>query len=121
MNTNLKKSPIILDYSELKGIKANGLYLPRVRGREAVLWEANLKKTFLLGANLTGANLYGAKLVEANLVGAKNLEAALHIEDAIFDETIVTKREKAIIKKALKKKKQLFVVVDKKTPASYFY
>jgi uncharacterized protein YjbI with pentapeptide repeats len=116
MNTNLKKSPIILDYSELKGIKANGLYLPLVRGREAVLWEANLKKTFLLGANL-----YGAKLVEANLVGAKNLEAALHIEDAIFDETIVTKREKAIIKKALKKKKQLFVVVDKKTPASYFY
>jgi uncharacterized protein YjbI with pentapeptide repeats len=96
---SFKESPIILDNSELRHIKANELYLPFVRGREANLKEADLREAYLEGANLK----------KANLKGAKNLETALHVEDAIFNKTRVTEREKAIIEEALKRR-QLFVV-----------
>jgi uncharacterized protein YjbI with pentapeptide repeats len=56
-----------------------------------------------------GADLEGANLTEVYLSGVKNLETTLHIEDAIFNKTKVTEREKAIIEEILKRK-QLFVV-----------
>ena len=149
IKTDLQKSPLILDYSELKGIKAKELYLPFVRGEEAHFEEADLREAYFEGAyfkgagfgraDLHGANFCGAYLREAyfcradlhgsyfegacflganfcradlemaDLRRVKNLEDALYIERANFYNTRVTNKEKAIIKKALKKK-QLFVV-----------
>lgn len=91
-NLKLKEAPIILDNSELRYIKAYGLYLLFVRGKEADLRRAYLKKAYLS---------------EANLREVRNLEATINLESARFYETRVTAKEKAIIEKALEK---LFVV-----------
>ena len=107
--TDLQTSPLILDDSELQYIKARGLYLPFVRGKEANLRGADLRGANLCGAHLGGAYLCGAHLGMADLRGAKNPEATLAIEYADFYKTKVTDREKAIIEEALKRK-QLFVV-----------
>jgi len=125
----LQKSPIFLENSEFKYLVAHGLYLPFVRGREANFYEANLMEANLLEgdleradldgadleranlfranlwrANLYGANLYGTNLARANLKNVKNLERVLNLEKANFYETRVTKKEKMIISKALKRR-----------------
>ena len=178
-NQNLKENPFAIDYSQLKGVKAMGIYLPYVKGREADLEGANLggaylggadleraylERADLLGAYLGGANLGGANLEGANLKGAyieranlkgaylgganiweanlrganlertdleranlrktdlrganlgranlkavKNLDEVLNLEEAIFCETRVSEKEKAIIESALKERPRFIV------------
>ena len=75
--TDLQTSPLILDDSELQYIKARGLYLPFVRGKEANLRGADLRGANLCGAHLGGAYLCGAHLGGAYLCGAHLWEANL--------------------------------------------
>lgn len=98
-------NPVMLNGSELGHLKANGLYLPCVRG-----WRANLVGAHLMEANLGEANLVGADLREANLGGAylggvRRLEFARNLGDANPYRTIVTEEEEAIIGRTLGHKK----------------
>jgi len=123
-NQNLKENPFAIDYSQLKGVKAIGIYLPYVRG-----WVADLKGAHLRGADLGGADLEGADLGRANLWGAdlkgahlgradlggadlkavKNLDEVLNLGEANFCRTRVSEKEKAIIESALKERPRFIV------------
>ena len=98
-NQNLKENPFAIDYSQLKGVKAIGIYLPYVKGHV----------TDLEGAYLEKANLREAKLEGADLKAVKNLKNVLNLEEAIFCETRVSEKEKAIIENALKKRPRFIV------------
>jgi len=109
---NLEKAD--LEKADLKRASFKEASLEKADLKRANLQGANLKRAYLGEANLVGANLKKAYLKRANLMAAnlkeaKNLEVTLHIEDAIFNKTRVTEREKAIIEEALKRK-QLFIV-----------
>ena len=113
-NQNLKENPFAIDYSQLKGVKAIGIYLPYVRGWVADLKGAHLRGADLGGADLGRADLWGADLKGAHLWGAdlkavKNLKNVLNLEEAIFCETRVSEKEKAIIENALKKRPRFIV------------
>jgi len=122
---DMQSHPLVLDNSQLIGIKAQGIYLPYVQMREANLREANLREADLREADLSGANLeranleranlYGANLCEAdleraNLSGVYNLERALGLGSAVFGGTFVTSEGETIIRKARKEvEKYLFI------------
>ena len=88
---NFKENPFVINYSELKDVKAEGIYLPYVKGEEAYLVgaklvgadleRANLERANLRRADLVGAKLVGAKLERADLVGAKLERADLRGAD----------------------------------------
>ena len=108
-NQNLKENPFAIDYSQLKGVKAIGIYLPYVRG-----WVADLKGAHLRGADLGRADLWGADLKGAHLWGAdlkavKNLDEVLNLGEANFCRTRVSEKEKAIIESALKERPRFIV------------
>jgi len=118
-NTNLNEVRLNLNDSEWRQVTARELHLPFFNGKNVDLYKANLRGANLYKANFGGANLYkanfgGADLYKANLGGADlrgvtNLGNTKNLQDAIFDETIVTEVEKAIIEECLKKRR-LFVV-----------
>jgi uncharacterized protein YjbI with pentapeptide repeats len=122
----LQDSPVIINGSDFSYVKARGLYLPFSMGgganlyeadlRGANLYEADLRGANLLRANLLRANFWGADLrgadfeeadfeeadfEEADLRGVRNLAGALNLDRALFYKTKVTKKEKAIIERAL--------------------
>jgi uncharacterized protein YjbI with pentapeptide repeats len=126
----LRDSPVIISGSDFSYIKAAGLYLPFVRAqranlygsflkgadlskadlREAYLERANLREAHLREADLEGANLFVAYLGETNLEGAnlkgiKGLEDSVNLHLAVFNETKVTLKEKAVIENVLANKK----------------
>jgi len=121
---NFIENPFVINHSQLKGVKAIGIYLPYVKGhvtdlegaylekanlREAKLEGADLREAKLEGADLRGAYLREAKLEGADLKAVKNLKNVLNLEEAIFCETRVSEKEKAIIENALKKRPRFIV------------
>ena len=141
---NHEANPLLITGSQLRGVKARGIYLPFVKGkgasfRRAELGEVNfegadleradfegadlegayflrahLEKAHLQGAHLQGAHLKRAHLKRADLERA-DLKGALHLKDALglgtthFLRTRVSKEQRAIIGKALKKTPRLIV------------
>jgi len=77
----LKESPVAISYSFFQGLKAHRIYLPHLRGIEARLQEADLRRADLKEANFSGANLERANLYRTDLRGAtlhkSNLEGAI--------------------------------------------
>ena len=133
-NQNLKENPFAIDYSQLKGVKAIGIYLPYVKGEEAYLVGAklvgakleradlvgakleradlrgaDLERADLRGADLERAELWGADLSGANLKAVKNLDEVLNLGEANFCRTRVSEKEKAIIESALKERPRFIV------------
>ena len=78
---DMQSHPLVLDNSQLIGIKAQGIYLPYVQMREANLCEADLRRAKLWEANLYGADLRRAILSEADLREANLREADLREAD----------------------------------------
>ena len=108
-NTNLNEVRLNLNDSEWRQVTARELHLPFFNGKNVDLYKANLRGANLYKANFGGADLYKANLGGADLRGVTNLGNTKNLQDAIFDETIVTEVEKAIIEECLKKRR-LFVV-----------
>jgi len=111
---NFIENPFVINHSQLKGVKAIGIYLPYVKGHVtdlegAYLEKANLREAKLEGADLREAYLREAKLEGADLKAVKNLKNVLNLEEAIFCETRVSEKEKAIIENALKKRPRFIV------------
>ena len=151
---NHEANPLLITGSQLRGVKARGIYLPFVKGkgasfRRAELGEVNfegadleradfegadLEGAYFLRAHLEKAHLQGAHLEKAHLQGAHlqgahlkrahlkradleraDLKGALHLKDALglgtthFLRTRVSKEQRAIIGKALKKTPRLIV------------
>ncbi len=124
-NQDLKASPLLISGSDFSFMVAEEFYAPytlaentyfdhaRLKGSNwsyanlkganfevASLEGADLFEADLRGANLYTSNLLDASLKYANLVGVKNLERAMRLETVSFDNTVVTKKERAIIKRA---------------------
>ena len=100
---DLKRNPVTLNCSRWRYLKAKNVFLPFLQGREASLFGADLE-----GARLEGADLVGADLGGANLMGA-DLERAHGLENAIYNNTRVTRDQEALIEAKLTKR-NLFIV-----------
>ncbi len=73
----LDKSPIILKYSNLEGVRASNLWLPHTLATGVQLYRARLERVNFKGARLDGANFLEAELFEADFSGADLREADL--------------------------------------------
>ena len=120
---DLKRNPVTLNCSRWRYLKAKNVFLPFLQGREASLFGADLEGArlegarfvgadlggaYLVGARLEGADLVGADLGGANLMGA-DLERAHGLENAIYNNTRVTRDQEALIEAKLTKR-NLFIV-----------
>lgn len=111
-DANLEKTDFVdaqLPYTRLNSVNALNADF-----RGSNLEGADLDRARFCGANLENANLTCAKLNgtefdSANLKGVKGLKRAEYLMLAHFYETKVTLKERAIIKKALSKKKHFFI------------
>jgi len=132
---DLKENPVILNHSNLRYIKADGLYFPcaicvatnfagaSLRG--AILWGADFRGAYFGGADLANANLseadiHGARFWGADFRGAdlrcvKNLEKALHLENANYLGTKVTKKQEDYLSDLLKRKVMFIVDREERT------
>ncbi|MFQ5969167.1 MAG: pentapeptide repeat-containing protein [Nitrososphaerales archaeon] len=54
---NLAKFPIIINNSDLSGVKASGLYLPHANFEGSILWNSNFEYSILNFANFHNADL----------------------------------------------------------------
>jgi len=90
-NENLEEDPVLINNSEFISIKAKGLYLPYVKGKnahlmyadlgDADLGDADLENADLENANLGYADLWNANLRKADLRNARLRDANLGYAD----------------------------------------
>lgn len=94
-----------LERANLNGAHLERAYLGLAKLLETHLERAHLERTNLLGAILTGAYLKRASLERASLegaylIGVTGLDSTKGLGYAIFENTTVTPKEKAIIEAA---------------------
>lgn len=100
--------------ADLTGAHFNGVGLQQARLEDTCLIDAslggaNFAEAILRQAYLNRADLDEANFGRADLRGVRGLEYT-NVEDAYFDETIVSSRERDILRRLLEKKR--FVVRD---------
>jgi len=98
-----------LRWAYLEGAHLQGAHLEKAHLQGAHLEKAHLQGAHLQGAHLKRAHLKRADLERADLKGALHLKDALGLGTTHFLRTRVSKEQRAIIGKALKKTPRLIV------------